>query len=410
MKLFSNEQIQKSKELLKRLLSDRDVNNDILFHPFCNATITKDFTGNSLKRMNVVNTYFADCKFNGVAATGSKFSTASFQHCDFSGSNFQFCQFNKVKFKEFSMIRNANFSHSVFVECEFCDITMIESTLYDCHFENCSFSKSTIKTNTLENTVMRGCSIRNVDLSHTNLEYMKFDKIEMKEVTLPPYQVPYIIGAPVYLKNTDDEVYIYTDTGNISIKKYCNMFNDIAAYFYDRKNYFPLANILIAEGKYLDAFEYIQLGVQEACDYFDFRMIKHYCKLACSNSNFTSHQLKDLYDLVTNLSYDNTWDINTLHFYMINIGEIRELLLNNSESKQRVEFIVKTNIDKDDSLAINLLYNQINNIIKENCSVSHVDSIELRHNSPYELLITCIDNLPNILLFISYKYYKFIFK
>lgn len=406
--LFSKDQIVKAKSIIKNSLPDKDVSNGVLFHPFSNATVTKDFTRKSLKRINVLSAHFFDCKFIGVAATGSKFYDTDFCNCNFKGSNFQFCQFNKVRFKDSSIIIGANFSHSIFIECEFHDITITESTLYDCHFENCNLSASIIKTNTLENTIMRNCLIENIDLAHINLEYMKFDKNIMKNVILPPYQVPYIIGAPTYIKNTDDSISIYTDNGTISIKEYCNMYREFEAYFYGQKNYFPLANMLIADQKYPDAFDCIRLGIEEACDYFDFRMIKHYCRLACSCDKFTAQQLKTLYDLVTDLSYDNTWDINTLHFYMINIGEIREILLNNYENKQRIEFIIKTNIDKDDLISINSLYNQINEIIKENCSISHIDSIELRHNSPYELLVTCIDNLPNILLFLSAMYSLFV--
>jgi len=286
-------------------------------------------------------------------------------------------------------------------------MTIIESTLYDCYFENCSFRNSTIRTNTLENSVICNCSIQCIDLAHINLEYTRFDNIKMTDVILPPYQVPYIIGAPAYLKQTDDSVYIYTDNGKVTHEGYCKKYDDLAAYFYSQKLYFPLANILIAKGKYSDAFNYIRLGIEESCDYSDFRLIKHYCRLACSDNHFSDAQLRVLYDLVTGLSYNNTWDVNTLHFYMLNIGEIRELLLNNSENKQRVDFIIRTNIDKDDLASINLLYNQVNTIIRESCSSTHIDSIELRHNSPYELYVTCIDALPYILLVVSTMYSLF---
>lgn len=402
--LFSNEQIKSSCNKLNVILSDKGVTNDSLFQVSCNCEITKDFTRKSLKRINVVDVRFVRCKFTGVAGTGSKFTDTIFKNCDFTGSNFQYCQFNNVIFNDNSIMHGANFSHSVFISCEFNDVKIFESTLYDCYFEDCKFLDSEIRTNTLENTTMRKCSIENIDLAHINLEYMKFDKIKMKNVILPPYQIPYIIGAPQYFKYTNDEVYVYTENGNISIEEYLNLYNDLAAYFYGHQKYFPLANILISVEKISEAFEYIQLGIEEACDYFDFRMIKHYCRLACSNSVFTSMQLKKFFNLVVDLSYREDWDINTLHFYMLNIGEIKELLLNNCENKQRVEFIIKTNIDKEDLSSINSLYNQLNNIIKDSCSDNHIDSIELRHNSPYELYITCIDNLPNILLFISVMY------
>ncbi len=405
--LFSKEKVENANIKLTAFLSDNDVINDSSFLGGGNTKISADFTRKSLKRINVADIYFIKSKFKGSAGTGSKFTNTLFRSCNFNGANFQYCQFNNVTFDNKTIIKGANFSHSVFIGCHFDSITIIESTLYDCYFENCEFLNSTIRTNTLENTTMQNCSIKNIDLAHINLEYMKFENTTLENVILPPYQIPYIIGAPNYLKTTQDQIKVYTDNGDISIEEYRNMYEDLAAYFYDRKKYFPLANLLIASGKGQEAYECICLGIEEACDYFDFRMIKHYCRLACSNTEFTNLQLKNLFNHVVNLSYNNSWDINTLHFYMINIGEIKELLLNNSENKERVEFIVKTNIDKNDLVSVNELYNKINKIIRENCSTNHVDSIELRHNSPYELYITCIDNLPNILLFVSAMYSLF---
>lgn len=405
--LFSKEKVDNANAKLIAFLSDKDVLNDSSFLGGGNTKISKNFTRKSLKRINVTDIHFIKSKFNGSAGTGSKFTNTVFRSCDFTGANFQYCQFNNVTFDTETIIKGANFSHSVFVGCHFDNITIIESTLYDCYFEKCTFFNSTIRTNTLENSTMQNCLIKNVDLAHINLEYMKFDNMTLENVILPPYQIPYIIGAPNYLQTTQDQIKVYTDNGVIPISEYRNMYEDLAAYFYARKKYFPLANLLIASNKGQEAYECISLGIEEACDYFDFRMIKHYCRLACSNTEFTNLQLKNLFNQVVDLSYNNSWDINTLHFYMINIGEIKELLLNNSENKERVEFIVKTNIDKNDLVSVNELYNQINQIIRENCSTNHVDSIELRHNSPYELYITCIDNLPNILLFVSAMYSLF---
>lgn len=403
-KLYGEEQVQQAKAKVNRILPDGDMINNYFFSQFFNTEISHDFTRKDLKRINVSNCKFVDSSFNGVAATGSKFNDVHFFNCDFSGSNFQYCYFNKASFTKDTLIKGANFSHGVFIDCVFDASTIIECTLFDCIFENCKFISSNIRTDTFENTTMRNCKFENIDLSHINLEYMKLETVRMQKVVLPPYQIPYIIGGPDYISKTSDTVQIYTDNGNITCEEYCDLYDELAAFFYAHNEYFPLANIYIALQKHELALECIQLGIREACDYFDFRMIKHLCRLACSNDAFNHTQLKQLYDLVTDLSYNNEWDLNTLHSYLLNIGEIRELLLNNVTNAQRVELLIKTNIDKDDLVAVNNLYNQINEIIRENCSSEHVDSIELRHNSPYEFFVTCVDMLPNILAFIGAVY------
>lgn len=403
-KLYNNDQIQVAISKLNTILPVSDVFDGQLFQKFYKATISQDFTQKDLKRININKCKFVNSSFKAAAGTGSKFTKVKFRNCNFSGANFQYCYFYECSFEEDTLIKGANFSHSTFVGCRFNLITIMRSTLFDCYFENCTFETSVIKSNTFENSAMYNCNLCNIDLAHINLEYLRFNSIHMDNVKLPPYQIPYIIGAPTYLKNTSDKVTIYSDNNDLERNEYCNLFEELAMYFYSQNEFFPLANIYISLNKHAEAFECIQAGIKIACDYLDFRLVKHFCKLACSNPEFTHSQLKQLYDIITELSYENDWDVNALHSYLLNIGEVKEILLNNSLHKHRVEFVIKTDIDKDDLKTVNRLYNHINDIIKENCSNSHVDTIELRHNSPYELFITCIDMLPNILFLVTAMY------
>lgn len=403
-KAYTEEQVQDALKKLKKTLPDKDVKNGSLFQVSHGADISCDYTRKSLKRVHATDCHFINSKFKAVAAVGSRFVNVYFAKCNFSGSNFQYCYFSNTRFTNRTTAKGANFSHSTFIGCHFDTIMVKECTFFDCHFEDCTFLSSTIRSITLENSVFYNCIIENIDLGHLNLEYTFFSGIIMKNVTLPPYQIAYIIGAPTYLRTTNDTVYIYTDKGKITAIQYNNLFEDLSKYYYSQNEFFPLANIMIGFTEYDKAWHYIQRGVREAFDYSDFRMVKHYCRLAVSCSAFSHTQFKFLYELITDLSYKRVLDINELHSYCINIGEIRELLLNGAEHKDRVEFVIKTSIDKDDLESVNALYNKINYILNQCCSDQHIDSIELRHNSPYELIITCIDALPAILAVIPVMY------
>ena len=405
MDKYEKENTKQATEKMKVLLPDKDVFEQVVFQQIYSAEITYNFERKDLKRVNVKETTFNNCSFEAAAGTGSKFSNVEFNKCDFSGSNFQDCYFNACKFYNKSLIEGANFSNGIFIECVFVNVTIKRSTFFNCRFENCIFDDCEIYSDTTESSVLYNCRINNTNLAHLNIEYMQVKNVSLNNVTLPPYQVAYIIGAPTALLNNSKNVYIYTDKGTISCEKYCKLFEELCLYYLEQKEYFPLANLLIALNRYREAYNYIKLGIEESCDYFDFRMIKHLCRLACFSEAFNSQQLKYLYALITQLSYTSSWDLNTLHSYMLHIGAIREILLNSShDDKQCVEVLIKTNIDKDDLKLINELYNEINVIIREKCSEQHIDFIELRHNSPYEILVTCIDSLPSILAFLSTLY------
>lgn len=116
---FSRFQIEETIESLKKILPDKGYSNGSFFKVFRHSVITNDFTRKSIKRINVSDVKFLDCKFNGAAATGSRFLNSSFLECDLSGSNFQYCQFEKVLFGSQSLLKGANFSHSTFIDCQF---------------------------------------------------------------------------------------------------------------------------------------------------------------------------------------------------------------------------------------------------------------------------------------------------
>ncbi|MCM1267614.1 MAG: pentapeptide repeat-containing protein [Bacteroidales bacterium] len=401
---YSKDKTQKSIQNLQQNLPDHDVQNASAFQIANGAKICHDYSRNSLKRINANDSCFHKSIFKSVAAVGSRFTNIHFQACDFSGSNFQYCNFDTVFFEDNSFATGANFSHSIFMDCSFTQIDVRECTFFDCQFYGCSFSSSNINSITLENSRFSHCYVFDIDLAHLNLEYIQIDETTMREVTLPPYQLAYIIGGPSYLFATDDPIFVYTDNGKISIDKYKESLDDLLAYYCVQNDFFPMANIMIGLNEYEKALTYIQDGIRSAFDYFDFRMVKHYCKLVISCSHFSHTQLKFLYDLITELSYKKDMGVKELHSYFINIGEIRELLLNTLDDKERVEFIIKTDIDKDDLEGINELYNKISKIIAANCSADHINSVELRHNSPYELLVTCIDTMPMILKLIPVIY------
>lgn len=401
---YSTEEINNALKNLEDNLSDHDVQNGSLFQIANGADICIDYSRKSLKRINANNCRFNGSIFKAVAAVGARFSNVQFVRCDFSASNFQYCYFDNVYFNHGSFAQGANFSHSIFIECHINNIDIKECTFFDCQFQNCTFSTSSINSITLENSSFCYCTIDNIDLAHLNLEFTQIIGMIMNRVILPPYQLAYVIGAMPYLLSTEDNIFIFTDKGDLTVEEYNNLWGDLIRYYYSKNEFFPLANILIGLSKFHEALEFIHRGIREAFDYFDFRMVKHYCKLAISCSAFSHCQLKFVYDLITNLSYTKELGTKELHSYLINIGEIRELLLNSLESKQRVEFVIKTDIDKDDLSSINELYNKISRMVNDCCSKDHIDSIELRHNSPYELLLTCIDTIPSILTLIPTIY------
>ena len=133
-KFYDEAQVREAQNKLSILLPEDDICNGQLFQKFYNTRINQDFTRKDLKRISVVKCQFDNCKFNAVAATGSKFTKVQFDNCDLSGANFQYCYFNNALFINDTIIKGANFSHSIFIDCTFETITTINVASLDMWF------------------------------------------------------------------------------------------------------------------------------------------------------------------------------------------------------------------------------------------------------------------------------------
>ncbi|MCL2311874.1 MAG: pentapeptide repeat-containing protein [Firmicutes bacterium] len=409
---FSEAEINEATSVLYEFSDNRACSNNRLFKKAIKAT----YSGN-YKRMSLKRTFLKECtikkaNFNGSAVTGSKFIQTLFEDCKILGASFQCCDFIESKFHDFSSkIKSSNFSNSLFIDTEFKNVNFYMSTIFQSLFENCVFTDCIVETTTLEGSVFRDCIFNHVDLSNLNIDYVTLYNPVMHDVIFPFFQVPYIINGFSFLHSNPDKNDIWIDSkksphGKISVKEYLNHTNELITYFYGLKEFFPLANIFLAKNDVKTALVCIMEGIERASKQNDFRMIKHFCRLVTSTPQFTTNDVKEVQRLVENRFNPGSLTSYELHNYLLNIGEIREILLNGNYNLPRLEITIQTNIDPNESEKLAIFLEKLNKLLYDHNINKRSQRVTLSHNSDYALIISCAGPIISLLQLIATVYYS----
>jgi len=398
---FSKFEIEKATSVLYKYGDDRACSNNRIFGKGIKATYNDDYSYMSLKRTRLEECKVIKSNFTAAAVTGSRFIQTSFIDCKISGANFQSCDFVGSSFQDFSHeIETSNFSNSVFTDTEFKKVNFHMNTIFQSLFENCVFANSIIKATTLEGSIFRGCVFNNVNMSNLNIDYVTLHNPSMNNVVLPFFQAPYIINGFLYLSSTKDDVWIDSEKspkGRISVNEYMQNAENLIIYFWGLKEFFPLANIYLSLNNPKSALACIKEGTERACRQNDFRKIKHFCRLVTSTPQFKTEDMRQIYDLLNKRFDPKVMKPRELHNYLQNIGEIRTILLNGSYNLQTLEIIIQTNINAGEVERLNALLRTLNSILDEFGENNRSQVVELRHNSPYAIFISCVDTLADLM-------------
>ena len=147
---------------------------------------------------------------------------------------------------------------------------------------------------------------------------------------------------------------------------------------------------------YTEAFASILNGINLDIELRRFRMIKNYCKLLKYIPNITMHERQTLYryilEKISRINLQN-FEYDNLNNYL---PEVRQILLSDL-SEQKIEVSLSTNISSKDIEKLSVLVNIIEYLLKGQCTYS----IELRHNSPWDVFIPIFAEPNNISLIIN---------
>lgn len=367
-----------------------------------NGTVCRrNFSDKSLNHTRLLNSTVTGTNFYNAALTGSYFQNCEFRNCNMNMSDFEYCEFYRCCFKSKKDIIGS-FNESNFIETEFYDITFSSCSFSGAFFENCKFVNTKMEFTTFENALFRNCEFKDINMSVLNLDYVEFENPRMDNVILPMEQIPHSIGILEYSINTADAIRVGSDSNvELSIEEYWNeVIPLLKEEYHYTKEYFPLANIYLAQKEYEKAIQVLHYGLENAVSNRDFRMLKFYCKLIKTANCFESHILHNFYHSICRLSPNPYRSENSslLRGYIRNIGEIKNILFD-STKKPTLHMALLTNLSAKQNEHTGKLISWLFNITKMGeFPMPNKASLKITENSPLLIDIDIIGEEENIAL------------
>lgn len=346
--VFNNSEIEKSLKKLDSIYPDCLVNNDIIAWGDNNET-EQNIENLSAKRSCYNNVTLKNSIIKESAFSGSKFKNFIFKNDSINGNSFLCSNFENFKIisdNPTEYIGN-NLSQCYFNSCTINNAIFISSTWLNSNIINSVFNNCVIRSCTLEGATFKNCEFNNVDISSANMDYMTINSCILNNVVFPLYQFAYVIGASNYI-NGSNNIYFKAGDKKICINEYNTILTELIHYYYNRNEYFPMSNLLIALKEIDCAKKYIIVGIKCALIKEDYRLIRHFCSLI-QYTNILDYELTcNIKSEINNYLISIKHDSKKLKEALIHTNQINKIINERDNNKTSIQLEIKTNIDRFD--------------------------------------------------------------
>ncbi len=366
------------------------------------GTATQNITGLtynrcSMKRSHFQNLNYNRCLFENNAFSASSFCNVTFMDSKLSGNSLACCNFFDCQFSNSSkgniLYVGNNFSQSNFTTCGFKDAVFKSSGFLQSLFYNCQFYNIDFQSNTLEGSSFNNCYFGKINAGHTNVEFVELINTELNNVTFPFYQFAYVIGASDFIKENSEEISFMTSDKKVTSEEYFSQIDNLILYYLDKQEYFPACNLLIAKGEVYDAQSVFLNGINLALDTLDFRMMRHFCRLAKRHDLLDEVTIHRTRRKIENYLFNESIPIERINDFIINAGEIRKILLSGKNNSVTYNFNIRTNVQKSNAEGIeyvNTLSNELNDALSRYDVGQLGFQVAVSCHSPFEILVDVI--------------------
>lgn len=350
--------------------------------------IDKDFGGEIVNHTIMEYVTLQRCNYDEACVTGSIFRNCKFIDCSMDRADFEFCEFYHCEFI-IKKIDGCSFNSSSFIDTSFNDVHFDSCTFTGAFFQKCLFNRVQIEYSTLENALFKQCSFYHMDVRYLNMDYIDLEQPHMEDVVLPFSQVPFIFGAPQYLKETTDAVFIAKgDHGRMTPAAFfCDAVPLLCSHFTKTGQFFPLANLHFSLDNREKGIRAVEQGIVASLAIRDFRMLKYFCKLAADSDAFPPRTLRKLYHNFICRLYPQHSAESDIPNYARHITEIKALLFSKAK-RPTVSLSLKTDINQGEHHKLGILVDSLFAMAKCRGSFQNDDiEVVLGYHSPLTVTV-----------------------
>ena len=352
--------------------------------------ISKDYSNLNQRR-----SFYSDCMFTKSNFTNTGFTGSLFSNCDFKDNVLRRTVFDSCNFRQCNFIRSANgnnvlegtnFNNAVFVGCTFEGVVLDAGMASNAVFENISFKDCVFLGMLWESATFENVHFDNCQMKGLNFEQCVFENIHMNNIRLLFPTIPFIINGIKYLMETNDSVYISSansPNGIMNKEDYLKLLPTLEKFYHGTQNYFPLANIYVAQEKYQNAYNAIIHGVRLAIQLRSFKSLRSFCLLLKTIPVLEPKHYNFAYECIQNEIGHQFFSSTDYYILSRYLGEVRQLLVSGRNGTV-VGITIKTGISSDEYDKLGILISVLNLII-DYPSTNANNYIEIRHFSPYDI-------------------------
>jgi len=396
-KHFTKYEREEAINILKELDPVRFSESDYYAVDISNKEFDSAFSGNKIRKSRFTSCKFNEVIFYGTAGTSSAIVGCEFIGCTVENAGFDFVDFTSTHFgvgDSITKIESSGFAYSNFSDSKILNVICSGSNFDNAYFNRTLIKNARLKHCKFENAHFINVSFENVDLSNLGFEFALFENINMNNAVLPYMgvlqsfnllQEIYKQPEMVSLKFPDSEI-------TISAQEFFKHIDKLQSYFYEKRDFFVLANINIFMGNQKQSFMYIMMGLNDSIEKSDFRMIRYLCKLASTNHFFTRNQLREIYEYLNLPKITERFNHHDYQIYFHEMDKIKRVLIDNPFELPQIVISVKTTIPAEDSENAGLLIASLSKFI-DLIAPQSINYLTLRHNSPNIIEIFSSDNL-----------------
>ena len=329
----------------------------------------------------VNNLFLKDCELQQCQAEESNFKSSSFTGSNVSLSGFA----SSFDYSDFS---NATLRQADFTGCSFSDSYFYKTTILNSRFVHSEFVAAFFSKTRLVQT----------DLSRSNLDFSEFEDVDLSNVTFPYWSTLHVVkGLREIISGHETCFATPSGSHRVSSEQYLDELRLIRAFLYQKKDYFALANLYILDGEMANAYGAVLEGVKYFCEQGLLKPLRYLCRLASMNGFFTSEQLRSLYEAIETSIF--TCSLTPVQYknYTQELDMARRLLIDYPFNQDTISITIQTSIPYTDYPRLSSTLKTLDTMIAEAAPLA-VSHIEMRHNSPVELMIQAAGQWGNLLL------------
>ena len=324
--------------------------------------IDKDFSTKNIRMSYYKDCIIKNCNFFEAGCAGSVFWGTKFIDCKLDSSKFPSCDFRNCDFifTENTEVNSIDLNGSFFFEYNYKNIVFNSANFEDIVFKSGSFINVKWHSVSVENALINRSNLTNMRFSSQNFDFLTLENIKANNVVFPFPAMPFVINGLTYIYNTNDDIR-FTSCGDgikrISREEYLEQMVYFEDYYLNTDNFFPLANIYVAQGRIENAMMCIQAGLVQSIKSRNFRLLLNFCKILKNNLGFDIQHRKKLYNQI--LIEINKESLKNIDYEILSsyIPKIKEMLLG-TDNEPYIIVDIKTNIDSSD-------YYEISNFISD---------------------------------------------